>query len=141
MNIKFSQFPVLTEPLNSDSMVPVVQNNENYNIPASDIWDVFLVTSTNVLGSTYTLSLSDTGLWIRKYHTGNHIIYIPSNDEVRFPVDTVLSIRNVGTGTLTLTTNNLAVNINYNSTYQSNVLEANTSTQIIQHSLNSWDIA
>lgn len=57
----------------------------------------------------YTLVLGDANTVIRFTSTDNDVT-IPQNASVAFPVGTIITLRFVGTGTLTLTTTGLTIN-------------------------------
>jgi hypothetical protein len=132
MDVKISEFPTLVEMGLDDALVPMVYQGKNFNR------SVYIQTTT-LSGLTYTLSLSDFGYFIRKFHSSDHTIIIPSHAMVPFINGVALTIRNGGTGTMTLSASP-GVTLNYNTIYGSNVLDANTTAVILKVSDNEWDV-
>jgi hypothetical protein len=134
MDIKISQFPTLsTAPYGG--FTPIVQDNKNYLVQNSNMYS--FIDYVEIDGSTYTLSLSDTGYIIKKIHTEDHILYVPSNV---FPDKVLIFIRNSGVGNLRIIPSNLSVSLNYNTTLSGNIISSQTSTQIYHLGNNTWDI-
>ena len=91
----------------------------------------------NQSGLTYTLVLSDIGYVVRRDHASDHSVIVPVNV---FPDNTILTIRNLGTGDMTISPENLGVNLNYSISLSSNIIEPHFTAQLLHIGSNEWDI-
>ena len=130
-----SGFTTLTDNVSGSSLIPVIQNNTRYVTTFNNLINLPFV---NINGSTYTLSLSDLNYYVRKTHSGNQTVLVPSSFD--FIDGMVFTIRNAGTGTLTLTSQNIEVTLNFNQTLSGNVIDSNTTAQLYCLGSNTWDI-
>jgi hypothetical protein len=105
--------------------------NTNWNIPS--------LTITNVSGLIYKLQLSDAGTYIRKSHDSPHYITIPRNDDVEYTIGTNIVIRNASSNLLTISGDS-GVELSYFVDLSANILDPNTSAQIVYTGTNNWDI-
>ena len=88
---------------------------------------------------TYTVTLSDVGTYIRKGHTEPHTIIIPTFSQIPFNIGNVLLIRNISTNNLTITSAP-SVTLNYFAELSANIIEQNSTAQLICVDTNVWDI-
>jgi hypothetical protein len=132
---KISEFETV-ESLEIGDILPIVRGSNNFKIDAVDV--INYIPYVNINGPTYTIQLSDIGYYIRKSYTSSHLIYLPTS--IYFPSNVLLSIRNVGTGTLTLTSSNIGVTLNYDNVGLANVVVPNTSIQVYHVGSGVWDL-
>lgn len=62
-----------------------------------------LISVNSQTGTSYTLTLGDGAKAVEVSNAGDHILTIPANSTVAFPVGTVIEIARMGTGSVTLT--------------------------------------
>lgn len=128
--------------INSLSSVYVVNSKFNnlFNI-VSRFNGGPLVSVLNLSAGTYTLQLSNlgTGNYIRKSHTSNHTLIIPTLDSVPFPIGSTFIIRNMSANTLTISASPSII-LSYSTVLSTNILEQNASAQLVCVGINSWDI-
>ena len=127
---------VLDVPKTAD--VPSINSFNNLQNFVNNI-NGSLINVLSLSGYTYTLKLSDLGYYIRKYHTDSHTIIIPSNQNVPFQIGSTFVIRNTSLNSLTISGSN-GVTLNYFTDLSANILDQNTSAQIIYIGNNIWDI-
>jgi hypothetical protein len=94
-----------------------------------------------ISGSTYTISVSDVGVYVRKYHSTNHFIIIPLLTPSNILIaGSSITVRNAGLSSLTLSANNINTILNYDLSYSANIIDPKNTTQIIYLGDNTWDI-
>lgn len=91
------------------------------------------VTLTVSASSTYTPTLADANKVLR-FTAASPEVTIPTNASVAFPVGTILTIRQAGTGTLTLVTTGLTINGTVPSWAQ------HVEVQFRKVGTNEWDV-
>lgn len=127
---------VLDVPKTSD--VPSINSFNNLQNSVNNI-NGSLINILSLSGYTYTLQLSDLGYYIRKYHTNLHTIIIPSNQNIPFQIGSTFVIRNTSLNSLIISGSNNVI-LNYFDDLSANILDQNTSAQIIYIGNNIWDI-
>jgi hypothetical protein len=106
---------------------------------ASASWGVPSINIANVSGLTYTLQLSDAGAYIRKSHDSPHSITVPHNDTTEYTIGTSIVIRNACSNVLTISGAS-GVDLSYFEDLSANIVDPNSSAQIIYIGTNNWDI-
>lgn len=94
-----------------------------------------------ISGSTYTISVSDAGIYIRKYHNTTHSVIIPlltPSNILR--AGSSITVRNSGLSSLTLSANNISTVLNYDISYSANIIDPKNTAQILYLGDNNWDI-
>ena len=94
-----------------------------------------------ISGFTYTISVSDAGLYVRKYHDTTHFVIIPvftPSNILR--TGSSITVRNAGLSSLTLSANNINTILHYDLSYSANIIDPKNTTQIIYLGDNTWDI-
>jgi Protein of unknown function (DUF2793) len=95
------------------------------------------IAGVNNQTANYVLVLGDAGFLVRMNLAGANTCTIPPNSSVAFPVDTVVTIRQVGAGITTIVAG-AGVTINSPSTLA--IARQNGTVQLVQVATDTWDL-
>jgi hypothetical protein len=133
--------------INNNSNINIDNWNNTYNTVQSNSasWSSGGGTSNTLIsfisGSTYTISVSDVGVYVRKYHDTNHFIIIPLLTPSNILIaGSSITVRNSGLSSLTLSANNISTVLNYDISYSANIIDPKNTAQILYLGDNNWDI-
>lgn len=105
-------------------------------LPASDTTPVDPV-SIVALTAAYTLALSDAGKYLRINSASNLNLTIPLNATVAFPTGTVIQVRQVGAGQVTIVA---AGGVTLNSAETLKLRKAGSTVSLIKVATDEWDV-
>lgn len=96
-----------------------------------------VVSINNQTGTTYTLALSDAGLVVRQSNAAAITTTVPPNSSVAFPVGSVVSVRQVGAGQVTVAA---GVTLNVPSGYVAKTGRQGSVLMLHQVATDVWDL-
>lgn len=105
-------------------------------LPASDTTPVDPV-SIVALTAAYTLSLSDAGKYIRVNSASNISLTVPLNATAAFPTGTVIQVRQVGAGQVTIVATG---GVTLNSAETLKLRKAGSTVSLIKVATDEWDV-
>ncbi len=88
-------------------------------------------------GTTYTLALSDAGGWVRMTSDSANTVTVPLNATVAYPINTVISVRQSGTGQTTISP---AGGVTINSTVSPILRTQNSTISLVKVGTDIWDL-
>lgn len=94
----------------------------------------------NIQSGNYTLVLSDAGKHIYSANTAAQTITIPTNASVAFPIGTLVTIVNMGTSFIRLSTTGVSIYNNGSTTAMSTpIIAIGASVQLVKTGTNTWN--
>lgn len=88
-------------------------------------------------GTSYTLALSDAGGWVRMTSGSANTVTVPLNASVAFPINTIISVRQAGTGQTTI---GAAGGVTINATAALLLRTQGSTISLIKIGSDTWDL-
>ena len=128
---------LIASPANLDLLTFDTASGKWKNKPAAGGAPPTAIAGVNNQTANYVLVLGDAGFLVRMNLSGANTCTIPPNSSVAFPLETVVTIRQIGAGITTIAAG-AGVTINSPSTLA--IARQNGTVQLVQVATDTWDL-
>lgn len=128
---------VISSPANNDVLTYETSSTKWKNKPASSAPPTAIAGVNNQTGTSYVLVLGDAGFLVRMNNAAANTCTIPPNSSVAFPLDTVITIRQIGAGITTIVA---GAGVTINSPATLAIARQKGTVQLVQVATDTWDL-